>query len=254
MTNKIIPTACLALCIASGLAVPTSAELEPAPQTYVADRADVIDASTERQIIGLLQELEQKTSARIVVLTVATTGGQDIQQYSFERADKWKFGPNRATASVLVVIAVKDRKYWTQVGYDHEHILPDSLAGSLQRKHLVPNFKTNRYNQGILEYSAVLAKTIADDKHVTLTGMPKLTESPARRALPCGSAILPLLILLFLFSGRRSRGMLFWGLLAGSMMGGRGGGGFGGGGGGGFGSFGGGGGGGFGGGGAGGSW
>ena len=235
------------------MALGSAAQVEPAPGTYVEDRARVLDANTRNQIIGLLQELEQKTQARVIVLTVPTTGGRDIHEYAFERGDKWKFGPNGESASALIVVAVKDRKYWIEVGYNLEGVLPDGLVGQIGRDYFAPNFRAKRYAQGILQGTAAVAQTVAKDKNVTLTGMPKLTRARGVRSI-CGTGLLPLfLILMFLAGGRRRRGMLFWGLLAGSMMGGRssGGGGFGGGG---FGGFGGGGGGGFGGGGAGGSW
>lgn len=234
-----------------------AAEIEPAPKTYVADRADIIDSATEQKLIGLLQELEQKTGARIIVLTVQSTDGQDIHQFAFERADRWKLGANRKSASVLVVVAVKDRKYRFEVGYEWEGVLPDGYVGQVGREYFVPHFKAGRYSQGVFEATAVLAQTIAGDRGMTLTGMPKLRPMSRRGGLArILLGFLPILFLLFVggMSRGRHRNMLFWGLLAGSMMGGRrgyGGGGFGGGG---FGGFGGGGGGGFGGGGASGGW
>ena len=236
------------------LSVASAATVEPAPKTFVADRAGIIESAIEQRLIGLLQELEQKTGARIIVLTVNSTDGQDIHQFAFERADQWKFGSNQAGASVLVVIAAKDRKYRIEVGYDWEGTLPDGYVGQVGRDYFVPHFRAGRYGQGIFEVTAVLAQTIAQEKGVALTGMPKLTMPSRRRSLlPFGGGIFPILMLLMLFGGRRrSRGFLFWGLLAGSMMGGHRS--YGGGGGGGFGGFGGGGGGGFGGGGGGGSW
>lgn len=234
----------------------SAATVGPAPRTYVEDRAGVLDGDTKTRVIGLLQELEQKTLARVVVLTVATTDGMDINQYAFERGDQWKFGANRKGASVLIVVAIQDRKYKFEVGYDYEGVLPDGKVGQIGREYLVPHFKAGRYGQGIFESTAMVAQFIAEDKRVALTGMPKL--KPMRRGMgraPCaGAPFLLIFILLMLSSGRRGRSGLFWGVMLGSMLGGGyrgGGGGFGGGG---FGGFGGGGGGGFGGGGAGGSW
>ena len=239
------------------LSAASAAEIGPAPKTYVTDRAGIVDSATEQELIGLLQELEQKTGARIIVLTVQSTNGQDIHQFAFERADKWKLGANQKSASVLVVVAVKDRKYRFEVGYDWEGVLPDGYVGQVGRNYFVPHFKAGRYSQGVFEATAVLAQTIAADRGMTLTGMPKLRPMSQRPGL--ARILLGFLpILFFLVVGGMSRGrhrnMLFWGLLAGSMMGGRGGHGGGGFGGGGFGGFGGGGGGGFGGGGASGGW
>lgn len=245
------------------------AEVEPAPKTYVEDRAGILDANTRTRLIGLLQELEQKTLARVIVLTVETTGGVDIHDYAFARADKWKFGQNQKSASVLVVVAVKDRAYQIEVGYDWEGVLPDSLVGTIGRRFFVPNFKAGKYAEGLFEGTAAIAKTIADEKGVKLSGMPDLPAISRGRqgaggasggTCPCCSLFLMLLVVFFLMrAARRRKGLLFWGLLASTLFSGgrRGrsdgfgdGGGFGGG----FGGFGGGGGGGFGGGGAGGKW
>ena len=233
-----------------------SAGIESAPRSYVEDRAEVIDSERQRQLIGLLQELEQKTKCRMVVLTVRTTGGVPIQQYSFERVDKWKFGANQKSASVLIVVAVNDRKYWTQVGYEYEGILPDGYVGSVGRQYMVPHFRANRYGQGIFEASAVMAQHVAQERGVTLSGMPKISPPSGASARNWLFPLLVIILIVLSMFGRHRHnrsGGLFWGLMAGMMLGGGGrggGGGFGGGGGG----FGGGGGGGFGGGGAGGSW
>lgn len=249
---KRIPIIMFLVSLPSG-ALP-AAEVEPAPNTFVADRAGVIDSNIETQLIGLLQELEQKTKARLIVLTVNTTDGMDIHSYAFARADAWKFGANRTSASVLIVVAVRDKKYRIEVGYDHEAILTDGYVGEVGRQYFRPHFKAGHYGQGILEGTAIMAQTIAQERGVTLTGMPDIRPMKQQRGLVRVLVrILPILFILIIAgagAGRgrgRNRSMLFWGFLAGSMMGGRSGG-FG------SGSFGGGGGGGFGGGGAGGSW
>jgi len=249
----------LAAVLGAGRAAPA---LEPAPQTFVSDRAGVIDAATERSLIGLLQELEQKTGCRMIVLTVPSTGGQSVEQYAFERADQWTFGANRKSASVLMVVAVDDRKWRIEVGYEHEGILPDGFVGGAGRQHMVPWFKAGDYGRGILGAAAAMAARVAEARNVSLTGMPILAEPPPSAGRVGGNWLCPLLIIgvVILSTYGRYRHMrtggFFWGLMAGSMLGGSGrssmgsSGGFGGG----FGSFGGGGGGGFGGGGAGGSW
>ena len=238
-----------------------AAKVEPAPKTYVSDRAGVIDSGNERQLVGLLQELEQKTQSRFVVLTVNTTGGVPIEDYALERARQWKFGTSRKGASVLVVVAVKDKKFRVETGYRHEGALPDALIWKITEDYFKPNFRKNRFSRGIFEGTAALAAVAAKEKGVTLTGMPRLSSPRTRRVRGVGIGFVPILLFFLLagFSRGRSRNALFWGLMAGSMFGRGGGfggsGGFGGGGGGGgFGGFGGGGGGGFGGGGVSGGW
>ena len=234
----------------------------PMPSHYVEDYANVINDSDERSLNGILQELEQKTGAQYIILTVKTTEGVSIQQFSIELTDKWKLGQKGKDNGMLFVLAAADRKYWFNTGYGLEGFITDQYCGQVGREVLVPYLKKGDYGKGIYQANLQIVQRIAEQSGVFLTGMPKLKSVPGRlrrRVLPCGA--LPLLLLMFLlFSGRgRGMGMLFFLPL---MLGGFGGvGGYGrsgsyGGGsfGGGSGGFGGGMGGGFGGGGAGGSW
>lgn len=239
--------------------------IPPVPSRYVVDLANIINDNYEMSLNGYLQELEQKTTAQMVILTVNSLEGESIFDTSLNIAhDKWKLGQEGKDNGVLLMVSLQDRKYWTQVGYGLEGILPDSLVGSIGRQYLVPYFKEKDYSKGIMSASLAIINEIASDAGVEITGMPKLrslSTKPYRRAQRGKPTLLKTIFSILLFIGliylfiRHPRLLLF--LFFMNMLGGGrrghwgGGGGFGGGG---FGSFGGGGGGGFGGGGAGGGW
>ncbi len=235
----------------------------PMPQHYVEDYANVINDSDERSLNGVLQELEQKTGAQYIVLTVLSTGGLPIEQFSIELAEKWKLGQKGKDNGMLFVLAKNDRKYRFEVGYGLEGFITDLYTDRVGRDVLVPYIRKGDYGRGIYQANLQIIQRIATEAGVSLTGMPNVTPVPVRdrrRGLPCCSA-LPILFFILLIIGGRGRGMGML-LFLPFMMGGFGGhGGFGrsgsfGGGsfGGGFGGFGGGMGGGFGGGGASGGW
>jgi len=235
----------------------------PMPQHYVEDYANVINDSDERSLNGVLQELEQKTGAQYIVLTVLSAGGMPIEQFSIELAEKWKLGQKGKDNGMLFVLAKNDRKWRFEVGYGLEGFVTDQYCGRVGRDVLVPYLKKGDYGRGIYQANLQIIQRIASESGVSLTGMPKITPVPVgsrRRVAPCCSA-LPILIFMLLIFGGRGRGMGMWFFLP-FMMGGFGGhggygrsGSFGGGSfGGGFGGFGGGMGGGFGGGGASGGW
>ncbi len=222
------------------------------PSHYVTDLASVIDPGVVRRLSGYLQELEQKTGAQVLVLTVKSLAGGSIDQFSLEVAEKWKLGRKGKDDGLLLLVSVEDRRYRFEVGYGLESILPDSLVGSIGRGSLVPNFKKGNYTQGIGTAVLAVANVIANDRNVKITGMPKWRGAPKKRSpFSILISVVMGIVMLFLFI-RNPRLFLLFMLLGGRGGGWRGGGGFSGGGG--FGSFGGGGGGGFGGGGAGGSW
>jgi uncharacterized protein len=230
------------------------------PSNYIVDLANIVDSATESQLNAYLRELEQKTTVQLVVLTIESLEGEAIEDFSIRIAhDRWKLGRRGKDNGLLLVIAVKERKYRIEVGYGLEGVLPDSLVGSIGRNYLVPFFQKGDYADGIRATVLELANVVAKDAGVKITGVPGLKRS-VKKEQPAGilgriitAVVFVFLLLLFL---RHPRAFLLFFLFS-SMGGGRqtwGGGlgsGFGGGG---FGSFGGGGGGGFGGGGASGGW
>ena len=233
---------------------------EGIPSHYVEDRAGVISPNVETALNGYLQELEQKTGVQMVILTIDSTNGIPIEEYSIDKAMKWGLGQKDKDNGLLMVVAVKDRKYRIEVGYGLEPILPDSYCGTVARRHMVPYFRQGDYSTGIYSAALVLIDRVAKAYNVQLSGMPKI------RAMQGGSSqagsIIPFVLFILLISlfltphSRGLMGMLLLGTLLGGSWGGRSGGGagFGSFGGGGFGAFGGGGGGTFGGGGVSGGW
>jgi len=260
--NKLLVLIAATLLFLNAAVVSAEVAVPDRPLNHVVDLAGIIDANVETGLNRYLLELEQKTTAQMVVLTVRDLEGEDIFDASLHIAnDKWKLGQKGKDNGVLLMISLNDRKYWTQVGYGLEGVLPDSLTGSIGRQYLVPYFKKGDYSTGITAASIAMINEIAADSGVEIMGMPKLRSSPsnqyggAQRRKPTllGTifSVLFFIGLIYLFIKHPRLFMLF--LMMSMMGGGRrsgwsGGGGFGGG------SFGGGGGGGFGGGGGGGGW
>lgn len=248
----------LMLCTASTV---FAVDIPVRPAAPVVDLAGIIDDAVKTKLNRYMRELEQKTTAQFAILTIKSLEGQPIEDLSITIAhDKWKLGQKGKDNGVLLLVALKDRKYRIEVGYGLEGILPDSLVGSIGRQYLVPYFKKGDYSGGILAAALVIANQIADQAGVQISGLPAVKKTHPNKS-PKGSSgffgkvisFLIFLVVFFIFI-RNPRSFLALMLL--SSLGGRrghwggSGGGFGGGGSGGFG----GGGGGFGGGGASGGW
>lgn len=124
----------------------------PPPTGFVNDYAGVIDSATKQQLEAKLKNLKDTTnpSVEIAVAVVKTTGERAIFDYSLAVARGWKIGSvDDDNPSALLLIAIDDRKYFTQVSKDLEDELPDGVVGSLQRQFLVPEFKKANYAKGI---------------------------------------------------------------------------------------------------------
>ena len=124
----------------------------PAPTGFVNDYAGVIDPAVKQQLETKLKHLKETTnpSVEIAVAVVKTTGDRPIFEYSLAVARGWKIGSKEDNSpGALLLVAIDDRKYFTQVSRDLEDELPDGIAGSLQRQFLVPEFKKGNYGKGI---------------------------------------------------------------------------------------------------------
>jgi uncharacterized protein len=251
----------------------------PEPFTPIVDNANVIDPDTRRRLEAIYRNLKQRADIEFAVVTVPTTGDRDIFEYSLDIARGWGIGSKEGERNgLLLVVAVNDRKYFTQVSRHLEGDLNDGLIGQIQRERLVPQFRRGNYSQGIYDTIQAYVATLSQKRGFTIEGIDQSYAARGPREQPrsqptaglpsscCTLGIIVFVIIIILLSMRRGGGSGCLNMfLLGSLLnsGGRGGwggsssgwsgGGFGGGGGGGFGGgFGGGG--DFGGGGAGGSW
>lgn len=250
------------------------------PTNYVNDFAGVLDAATITRLNDLCRQVDEKAKAQIAVVTVKTLDGQEAFDYGVALYQAWGIGKKGSDRGVLILLGTQDHKYWINVGYGLEPILPDGKVGGFGRE-MVPLLRTGDYNGAVTLVTTRVASVIAQDAGVTLTGiqMPALPRSPPPRSGGQGGLLGLILLVIFVliiwslirggggYRGGGGGGSGFWsGLLLGMLLnggrrggygGGYGGGGWGGGfggggfGGGGFGGFGGGS---TGGGGAGGSW
>ena len=154
------------------------------PSQYVVDLAGVLDASTQARLNAMLHDLEAKTTAQVVVLTLKSLDGEPIENFSHQTAVQWGIGQKGKDNGVLLTVAVKDHKYRIEVGYGLESTLPDSLVGSIGRQYLVPNFRRGDYAGGIVAAVTEIANNISGARlGAGTSGRPRsLADRPQKSA------------------------------------------------------------------------
>jgi len=142
-----------AACVFIFAQVPKTESPLPAPTSPVNDYANVIDDAVEQRINARLQRLTEVTNPKIeiAVVTVRTTEGRDIFDYSLAVSRGWGIGADVEgdNPGLLFLAAIDDRKYFTQISRDLEGDLTDGEAGQIQRENLVPAFRQGDYGSGI---------------------------------------------------------------------------------------------------------
>lgn len=143
-------TALAALLLFGQAKAQTAQSPLPAPTGYVNDYANVIDKQTKNRMETTLTNLDHQQQIQFFVVTVDSTNGRDIFDYSLAVARGWGVGSKDTTKpSLLLLVAIKDRKYQDQVSRHLEGDLPDGLVGQIKRENLVPAFRAAQYGKGL---------------------------------------------------------------------------------------------------------
>ncbi|NLX62484.1 MAG: TPM domain-containing protein [Tissierellia bacterium] len=123
---------------------------EPSFYFYVYDEANLLDKSAEDYIIKTNEELYKKTGAQIVVATISSLNNEDINLLALEIFEKWQIGSREYDNGLLMLIAPNEREIRIEVGYGLEGALPDSKVGNIIENSILPYFRENNYQKGII--------------------------------------------------------------------------------------------------------
>lgn len=177
------------------------------PPGQVVDLAGIIDTEQEQQLVNLLHELEQKTTVQMVILTITSLDGEDINSFSLKTAEQWQLGRKENDNGLLLTVAREDKKYRFETGYGLESVLSDSLLGSIGRKALVPNFKQGNYGQGIVTAAKRVIDVLGVIYQVEITGKEQLPVVQKKNNSPVPNPVvfLPMLIVIIIIIIVRTR-------------------------------------------------
>ncbi len=200
-------------------ACPVAAQTTPLPELTqpVNDFANVIDAENAAAIDKMSRALKAASGDVVVVATVPDIDGYgDIREYAnklFENHGKG-VGDKGKDNGLLIVLALKERQVWVEVGYELEQWITDGFAGETSRLVMVPAFRVGDYGAGLRAGTARIVARIAQGRNVTLPEIPLPREVEAPTDAPTPFTIMMLVFLAILLIsriGRRRRGFRRWG-------------------------------------------
>src|SRR6202035_4430834 len=115
----------------------------------VVDQAGVMSADSRSTVEAKLKDLEDKSGIQLVVATVKSLQGSDIETYANQLFRTWKLGQAQKNNGVLLLVAPAEHKVRIEVGYGLEGTLTDALSSAIIAGAIVPRFKTNDFSGGI---------------------------------------------------------------------------------------------------------
>jgi uncharacterized protein len=199
------------LALAAASASGQVASSRPAPPELTApvnDFANVLGPDEEAQLDRVIRSLEAASGDVVAVVTVDTVEPYaDIREYAVELFENRGrgIGQRGKDNGALILLALKERRVWIEVGYGLEQWITDGFAGETSRDYMVPSFRSGRYGEGLVRGATRIVQRIAEGRNVELAGVPREAE----RTRPSLEIPLPLIILFFIalvLMSRRRRG------------------------------------------------
>ena len=142
----------LAAMLVAGLALgltPARADSLPALTGRVVDDAHLLQPAEIGALDAKLAALETQSRRQIVVVTVPSLGGDDIQDYGIKLGRAWGIGNKQRNDGLVLIVAPTERKVGIEVGYGLEGIVTDAVSGLIIRHDMTPRFKSGDYVGGI---------------------------------------------------------------------------------------------------------
>src|SRR6202158_2470653 len=115
----------------------------------VVDQAGVMSVDSRSAIETKLKDLEDKSGIQLVVATVKSLQGNDVETYANQLFRAWKLGQAQKNNGVLLLVAPSEHKVRIEVGYGLEGTLTDALSSVIIASAIIPRLKTGDFSGGI---------------------------------------------------------------------------------------------------------
>ena len=154
----------LAIWSITTINVATGKDSFPVLSGRVVDNAHLLSASTLDTMTRELAALERQTGDQIVVATLSTLSGYDIETYSNTLFRRWALGQKQMNNGVLLLVAPTERQVRIEVGYGLEGVLTDALSAVIINTLILPNFREGKFENGIVEGVAAIKDILTGSK------------------------------------------------------------------------------------------
>lgn len=121
----------------------------PALTGRVVDQAGILSPAVKAELETALAAHENNTTNQVVVVTLESLNGANIEEYSLELGRRWGIGQKGKDNGALLVVAPNDKQIRIEVGYGLEGILTDALSSNIINYYIIPEFKKGDIQNGI---------------------------------------------------------------------------------------------------------
>ena len=124
---------------------------------WVSDPARHLRPETMAAINTAIATLERETTAEIAVVVIDSLDGLEPQAAAFLLHRRWGVGKKARDNGLVLLWSPKLRKTHISVGYGLEGVLTDASAGRIQDQQIIPRFRANDFDGGMIAGVQALA-------------------------------------------------------------------------------------------------
>jgi uncharacterized protein len=151
----------VAIVLMSGacLAAPTFPQLTG----RIVDEAGLLTPEDRGAIESELKALEEKSTDQLVVVTVPSLQGYEIEEYGYQLGRHWGIGRKGTDNGVLLIVAPNERKVRIEVGRGLEPLVTDLMSKIIIENAILPEFRKGHFSAGIRAGVRDLKDTLLGD-------------------------------------------------------------------------------------------
>ncbi|MER2107708.1 MAG: TPM domain-containing protein [Solibacillus sp.] len=129
----------------------------PSSNTYVYDKAGVIDDAAEEEMRAVIKQIEQETSNQIVLMTIDTIGDMEAFEFGQQVIRNWGVGQKDVDNGMLIFVTTGQgagkNDIWISIGQGLGGDYPDGKLGRIIDEYMMESLKNGDFTAA---FSAVL--------------------------------------------------------------------------------------------------
>jgi uncharacterized protein len=135
----------------------------PALTGRVVDEASLISAADRAQIASTLEDLETRSGAQVVVVTLRSLQGYGIEELGYKLGRHWGIGHKKKDNGALLIVAPNERSIRIEVGRGLEPTLTDAISKAIIERVILPRFRRGDLAGGIAAGVDEIARVVVND-------------------------------------------------------------------------------------------
>ncbi len=170
---------------------------------YVSNPDGILSAGAVAQIDSLCGALREGGLAQVAVVAVDDVEGGDPFSFAIELFRSWGVGSSTSSNGLGILLVKERHEIRFVTGDGLEGILPDALCKRIQMRYMLPSFRVDDYDRGMVDGVTATAQILSGGEVDLNTGADSELPSWMVFLIIMGFVVVPLGVILLVYYARR---------------------------------------------------